>query len=344
MVRSGHARQGRSVRLARMAIDDVRSHPADMRRMFPRGVASARQLMAVGIPERTVYNRCRSGGPWQRPLPGIIVLHNGQPTEEQLLQAALLLAGPGAMLTGLVACRRYGLRRGPRILRETGPCPAHLLIDHGRHRRDAGLVHIERTIRLPTPWLRDGFPLAPPHRACTDALRRLTDAREMVELLADAVQRGLTTIGALSEEIEAGSRRGTADPRQVLRDVRDGVRSAAERDAKRLLTRSTVLPTASWDVEVRDPAGRLLGVADCWFDDVCLDWEMDSTEFHLSPADHDRTVRRAAAFTAAGAVVLPVKPRDVMTDGRTQLRLLEQTYRSAATRPRPRLTARSRRS
>lgn len=66
-----------------------------LRSRFPHGVASARQLMAAGVPERTIYNRCRSGGPWQRPLPGIIVLSDGALTAEQMLFAAVLLAGEG---------------------------------------------------------------------------------------------------------------------------------------------------------------------------------------------------------------------------------------------------------
>lgn len=243
------------------------------------------------------------------------------------------------MITGLVACQRFGMRRGPRALRDPMPSTVHLLAPHGRQRRDVGFVHIERTTRLPVAQFWDGLPFATPTRACMDAARRLDDTREITELFSDAVQRGLTTVGELWAEMEQGSRRGTADPRQMLRDVRDGVRSAAEGDAKRLLARSAVLPPALWNAEVRDASGRLLGIADCWFDDVCLVWEIDSTEWHLSPADHDRSVRKAAAFAAAGAVVVPAKPGDVSRDGRTQLRLLEAAYTSAATRPRPRLTA-----
>ncbi len=53
-----------------------------------------------------------------------------------------------------------------------------------------------------------------------------------------------------------------------------------------------------------------LGIADCWLDDVAMVWEIESTEWHLSPEDHDRTVERAAAFTAAGAIYTAIEAEE----------------------------------
>jgi hypothetical protein len=314
----------------------------DLRSRFPHGVATARQLEACGVPQRTTYQRCRPGGPWQRPLPGIIVMSSGRVTEDQVVTAALLLGGPDAMVSGIEACRRYGLRRGPAALRRAGPpLEVELVLPHGRQVRGVGFVHVERTHRMPEPRMHGGFPLVPPERALLAAARRLHDYREIAELFSEAVQRGLTTVGALWTEMELGSRRGTANPRAVLREVGEGVRSAAELDAKKLLARAG-LPPAVWNVEVHDARGRLLGVADCWFDDVALAWEIDSTEWHLSPADHDRTVRRAAAFGAAGAIVFPSKPGDVRRAGAAVIAQLRAAHAHAATRPRPAVTIRQR--
>ena len=148
-----------------------------------RGVIKARRLVELGVPERTVYARCRDGGPWQRLLPGIILLSNGPPTSEQLLSAALLHAGPGAMITGLHACRRQGVLRGP----SPSLGLVHLLVDHRKQPNSSGFAVVERTHRLPAPAMVDGFPMTPVARACMDAARRLRARGDVTELLADAV-------------------------------------------------------------------------------------------------------------------------------------------------------------
>src|SRR5205823_2103173 len=144
----------------------------------------------------------------------------GVPTPEQYTLAALLLCGPDALVTGLEACRRHGIRRGPVRATESNGSPpeVHVLIPATRQVRSVGYVHVERTNRLPAPIVRGGIPLAPVARACIDAARRLSRPGDVTELLADAVQRGLCPIGALAEEIEDTTRRGTAIPRSVLQD------------------------------------------------------------------------------------------------------------------------------
>lgn len=309
---------------------------AALRTAFPTGVATARQLMALGVPQRTVYHRCLDGGPWRRLLPGVVLLSNGSPTIDQLLHAALLLGGPGAVITGLHACRKQGLRRGP--VGRAGPTDVAILVPAGRQVRSVGFVHVERTNRMPDPVLRDGMPLAPVVRACLDAARRTATAGEITELLSDAVQRGLCTVAALAVELREGSRRGTAMPTRVLADLAAGVRSAAERDARRLWQRHG-LPEAQWNVPVHGPDGALIGIADCWVDDLAVVWEIESSQWHMSPEDHDRTVERAARFVAAGAVYIATKPKRVSTAGAEVAETLRRTCAGAATRPRPPLRA-----
>lgn len=306
-----------------------------LRISFPGGVATARQLVAAGIPERTVYNRCRDGGPWRRLLPGVVLLGNGEPTLDQLVRAALLFGGPSALLTGVEACRRHGLRRGPaRPTAHRGLTKIAILVPASRQLRSTGFVEVSRTSRMPPPDIRDGIPLAPIVRACADAVRSLESAAEITELMSDAVQRGLCTVAALAAELAEGSRRLTATPAEVLRDVADGVRSAAERDAKRLWARSG-LPEPWWNAPVYAPDGTLLGKADCWLDDVAMAWEIESSQWHMSPADHDYTVERAATFVAAGVVYVASKPKKILRSGPEVLAMLRATYGQAAARPRP---------
>jgi hypothetical protein len=316
-----------------------RRRSARLRGAFPTGVAAVRDLVTQGVPERTAYQRCLEGGPWQRVLPGIVLLFTGQPTVDQLVHAALLLGGPDAMVTGVEACRRHGLRRGPVRRGDTGRPEIHVLVPASRQVRSVEFVHVERTRRLPIPVLREGVPLAPLVRACTDTARRVRSAGEVTELFSDAVQRRMCTVAALWTELGSGTRRGTAIPRAVLADLSSGVRSAAERSAKKLWP-STGLPEPWWNAEVFDAHGRSLGIADCWLDDVAMVWEIESSEWHLSPADHEYTVRRAAMFTAAGALYVASKPKMVLNDSAAVRATLRAVYTQAAARPRPALTAR----
>lgn len=308
--------------------------PTTVRATTPGDVIHARQLISMDVPERTIYHRCLPGGPWRRLLPGVIMLHNGPPTERQLIAAALIYGGSDSLVTGLRACRWHGVRRGPA---PTGRA-VHLLVPARRQLRAFEYVTIERTTRVPDPVVRDGVPLAPVARACIDAARRLSDPGDVTELLADAVQRGLCDVAGLHKELAAGSRRGTAVPRAVLAQVDGGARSAAERDAQRLWP-STGLPTPIWNASIYDGQGRLLGVADGWCDEVALAWEIDSVEFHLSPADYARTTERAARMAAEGVLVVPTLPSRLRRDRAGVVAELRSAYRSAANRPRPPLRA-----
>ena len=88
-----------------------------------------------------------------------------------------------------------------------------------------------------------------------------------------------------------------------------------------------------------DADDTLLGIVDCWVDGVAMVWEIESTEWHLSPLDHDYTVERAALFTAAGAAYTATKPRKMRLDERTVIEQLKAIHAHATARPRPPLRA-----
>lgn len=293
------------------------------------GVVTARALVALGVPESTVYHRCRYGGPWQRLAPGIVLMTTGHPTTGQLVTAALLHGGQDAVLTGLEACRRHGVQRGP-----APQPPLHVLVPHERQVRSASYIQVERSRRMPAALVRGGVPLAPVPRAVIDAARRLRDAREITELIADPVQRGLCTVAHLGIELSECGRRGSATPRRILREVGAGVRSAAEADAKRLWRRSG-LPEPWWNAPVHDLSGRFLGIADAWFDEVALAWEINSLAWHLNPIGYEREQERTARFVTAGVPVLPTQSARLHSDDRTVINELRAAYEHAASRPRP---------
>lgn len=300
--------------------------------LFADGVAKATELMHIGLTSNTVYSRCRPGGPWQRLLPGVLLLSSATPTRLQLARAALCYAGPEAILTGHDALQLLGLKSA----QPSGP--VHVLIPLRQQIRSDSNIQVERTTRMPNPLMRKGLLTAPVTRAVLDTARRLTSLDRARALIAEAVQRQFTKPEELRAELERGSNRGSALPRKVLVEISDGVRSAAEAWARTLVKKAD-LPTPQWNVPICTSCGTLLGVVDAWWDDVGLVWEIDSYEFHLSPKAYAATLKRHSKLTAAGLVVVHTVPARLRREPRVVLEELRQAYEHAAARPRPPVTA-----
>lgn len=296
-----------------------------------RGAIRVATLGELGVSSRTAYRRCQVGGPWQRLLPGILLLTNALPTRQQLVDAALLYGGQGAQVTGLEACRRHGLTNLP------GHYGVHLLVPEERRLHSTAYVTVERTKHLPQPVIRDDVPLAPLARAVLDAARRIKHHEPVRALLTEAVQRGRVPPQWLVHELETGSQRGTAVPRAVLKDITAGARSVAEIDAMRVWER-TGLPEPAWNVPLTDQDGNHLGTPDAWFAEVGLAWEIDSYEFHFHRGDYAETINRNARYAAAGIVVLQTLPTRLRTEPETVARELTAAYDAARSRGTPRRT------
>ena len=131
-----------------------------------RGVLSRTQALASGLSRETVRHRIRTGGPWQRLLPGIYLTATGQPTSEQMRIAAVLYGGPESAVTGRSALRNYGIRpEEARIV--------DLLVPASRSLAGSGFVSVHRTWRLPEYWICDGpVRFAPAERAVADTVDR----------------------------------------------------------------------------------------------------------------------------------------------------------------------------
>jgi hypothetical protein len=307
----------------RCAVED-----AALSHHFPSGVAPREALIELGMSHSTISARCRPGKPWQRPIPGVIVFSNGTLTRQQLRRAALVHAGPDAVLTGIEAARMHGVKRLPADQR------VHVLIPHRSGVSSWGFATVERTLHLPEPVEIDGLPVAPLARALFDAARRMTRLDEVRAMIADAVQRGLCDPRDLKREIAEGSTIGSALPRRVVHEMDAGIRSAAEAWARTVVKRSR-LPEPKWNARVYDATGELLGVPDAYWEEVGLALEVDSLEFHLGPADYERTVRKHTRLTAAGVVVLHVLPSHLRDKALTVINDLRRAYDQAAGRPPP---------
>lgn len=303
----------------------ARIDPSTLAALAPGRVVTVLELVAAGMSRGTIARRVQEGR-WQRLAPGVILLQSGQPSRGQLIAAARLHGGPGAVITGVDAVRHHGLRRLPDLE------VIHTLIPRERRRVSAGLVHIERTARMPNPVTRGSTTVAPCDRAITDTLRLCTDVDDVRALATEAVQTRRTTVARLRAELAAGNQRGSALARRVLDEVEDGIRSAAEGWARTLHARSS-LPPVLWNPRLYLPNGRYLGSPDAYFEDVGLAWESDSLEFH--PDWEDDTARRRADFIRAGVLVVHHRPRRFLSEPERIVEELWSHLRLAATRPVP---------
>jgi hypothetical protein len=284
------------------------------------GVISATALRSLGV--SNPWRRCEPGGPWQRMHPGVVLLHNGPPTRDQQVTAALLRAGPGAVLTGAEACRRHGL---PATGQEI-----HVLVP-GRSAGSGRLI-VERASPMPASREAGGFPVVSVERAVVDACRRLRSADAATALVAAAVQRGRCTPESLTLEART-NRYGAKLVRDVLKEL-GRAESVAERDARRL-SRRIRLTTPHWNVTIADADGLVIGRPDAWFDDVGLAWEIDSKAFHFGPRDYERTLARNSRYAAAGILVLQTLPARLRDSPEAVARELRKAHGAAAARPRP---------
>lgn len=264
------------------------------------------QIITCGMTEGALRARIRSGGPWQRLLPGVYLAVTGTPTADQRDMAGLLYAGPGSIITAAAALRRLGLK-GPRI------DVVDILVPAARRRQNAGFVRVLRTTRMPEQACISGqIRFAMAVRAVADAARTLKDLGEVRAVVADSVQRRWCRVTELAEELRRGPVTGSAHFRRVLAEVADGIRSTAEGDLRDLVRRAG-LPMPMFNARLY--AGKaLIAVADAWWPDAAVAVEVDSREWHLSPGDWERTLRRHARLTAHGILVLHFTPKQIRTE------------------------------
>jgi hypothetical protein len=297
---------------------------------WQQGVVTRAQASAGGLTASGLQHRIRRTGPWQRILPGVYLTATGQASQQQLQIASLLYAGPESLITGPAALANYRIQsRASRLV--------DVLIPATSKRSSCGFVMIRRTRRMPTSAVCDGpIRFAPPERAVADTARALADRVEARAVIASAVQRGQCTVAQLAAELRDGPIRGSANLRAVLEEVVAGIRSVPEGDLRRLIIRAG-LPRPLYNARLY--LGQVfLAQPDAWWPEFGVAVEVDSREWHLSPADWEQTMARHRRMSAAGAIVVHVSPRQL----RDRSGLIEADLAAAlrAGRPLPAITTR----
>jgi len=225
-----------------------------------------------------------------------------------------------------VALLHHGLR-SPEVL-ET----IDVLVPAGRQRHSTGFVRLHRTKRLPPRFEASGpVRLVPAARAVADTTRLLTDVRAVRAVVADAVQRGRCTVLELAGELRGGPIRDSATFRSVLAEVAEGIRSTAEGDLRNLI-RTARLPMPLFNASLY-AGDAFIASPDAWWPEAGVAAEVDSYEWHLSPADADRTRKRHDVMCAVGILPLHFSPRQIRREPAEVVRIIRDALDSGLQRP-----------
>jgi hypothetical protein len=283
------------------------------------------QALACGMTPGAVRHQTRAGGPWQRLMPGTYLAATGTPTTEQREIAALVHGGEGSVITGSAALRRH------RIPAPDSPFIT-ILIPARRRIQNADFVRVWRSTRIPRFVLDDhGVRIVFAARAVADTARDLGSLREVRAVVANAVQSRVCTISELAEELEHVPRRNSALLRQAIAEVREGVRSTIEAEFRDLILHAG-LPVPMFNASVFD--GRtFIAKPDAWWPEAGVAAEVDSREWHLSPADWERTTSRHTAMTEHGILVLHFTPSAIRTESGTVVTKIRNALDAGLARP-----------
>lgn len=295
-------------------------------------VISRQQVLAGGLTQAALTHRIRPGGPWKRLLPGIYLAQTGRPTAAQKEIAALLHAGPGGVLTGPAALRLLGITSAEPELFD-------VLVPVNQGPASVSFVAIHRTARMPRYIQQGARSYAMPARALADTARAMTDLREVRALIAGAIQRGDSSLGVLTIELREGGRPGSGLLRQVLGEAADGVRSVVEGEFRDLIKRAR-LPAPMFNASLYAADGGFIAVVDAWWPDAGVAAEVDSRQWHLRPADWERTMGRHDLLISHGILVLHFSPAQIREEPATVVANVADALSAGRQRPALTITAR----
>jgi len=283
------------------------------------------QALANGLTTAALRHKLRPEGPWTAVLPGVYVLGSGELTAVQREVAAVLYAGRGCVVTGLAALRQHGIDVP---ISEV----VDVLIPESMKRRSVEYVHIRRTRKMPKEfWRVGGIRYAPAARAVADAVWGKADGRAVTALVAAAVQQRRCTVRELASELRAGPKQGSVALRSALAEVADGIRSVTEADLRRLI-KTSGLPEPMYNPSLF-VGGEFLASPDAWWPDAGVVVEVDSREWHFSPADWERTQVRHARMSTHGILVLHYTPRRIRSDPAGVVQEIRKALEAGRRRP-----------
>jgi len=258
-----------------------------------RGVASRAALLSAGFSQFRIRSALR-GGRWQSALPGVIVLHNGPVSADQLRRCALTYAGPHSYLSHLSAAVMRGLR-------VRAADQMHVTIPHSQHPRSHGFVIVHQSLRDCRLERQGDLRWSEPARTVVDVAAMLPSRDDVRALVSDAVQRRLVSVKQLQAEAGSVPRRGSRWLLEAIDDVSAGTRSMGESRFRRAVRRAG-LPEPAWNVTIDTLYGPV--ILDALWREAGVAVEVDGARWHLDAAAWEAVQRRQNAVQVSGVLVL----------------------------------------
>jgi hypothetical protein len=289
--------------------------PADSKRLldFQHGVIARWQAPAIGLLPAVIDTQLRHGR-WQPLYRGVYAAYTGVPPRESVLWAAVLRAGPGAVLSHHTAAELDGLIDLPSSV-------IHVTVGHDRRvrlsadeqRGPAPRIAFHRTRRLDT--IRHPA-RTPPRSRIEETILDLTELSptfdEVLSWLCKGCGRRLVTPQLIHA---AAGRRGRIrwrdDILSALPVIADGVHSPLEYRYVRGVERAHGLPTAQRQsrISTASPACRSRYL-DSHYRAFGVVVELDGRADHRAE-DRWRDIRRDNANATAGILTLRFNWADV---------------------------------
>lgn len=263
-----------------------------------RGVIGRRQALGSGLAADSIETMLRTGR-WRRLHRGVYATFTGEPSRESLLWAALVRAGPDAMLSHQTAAELFGLTR------EGDPDgPIHVTVPReGSHPRGIDGVVVHRAGRA--AQARHPYFLPPRTSVEVTVVDLAASARSSDEAsswLYRATGTWLTGPDRLREAIrQRPAMRWRAELLSSLTTGGDGVRSALELRYVRDVERAHALPEATRQAQVvRSGRTRYL---DNLYEAYRVCVELDGLAAH-PPGERWRDLHRDNAGAVEGILTL----------------------------------------
>lgn len=259
------------------------------------GVVTATQAVRAGLSRTVVRSRVRSGR-WQRLHHGVYATFSGDPSRTAVLWAAVLYAGPGAVLSHRTAAELGRLVDEPSDL-------IHVSIPADRRVSPApGLVlHISKRAREAVHPAR-----LPPQTRVEETVLDLADSARTIDdavgWITRALGRRLTTQTRLRDALAVRQRiRWRRELTELLSPDKSGLMSVLERRYLRHVERPHGLPPGTRQARVRH--GDRTEYRDILYEHFATCVELDGQLAHPSEARW-RDIRRDNAVAADGGVTL----------------------------------------
>lgn len=260
-------------------------------------VVSRRQLLSAGVSRNTITAKVRQGR-WRQIHLGVYRIIPGEVTWEARLWAAVLYAGPGALLSHQTAAEVLGLTDGSSL-------PIQLTVPAARRVRAPQGVAVHYSSFDYPRWrpLRG----VPPHTFYADTVIDLVAAAENLDDVVAWVSRAVTKNMASAAELKAAAAaRRRFRWRDRINDVIDQVAGGShfplEFRYDRDVERAHGLPAAVKQAKFTKPDGTN-GFRDRYYEKYGLIVELDGREYHQEEQRARDRARDNEAAASTGATL-----------------------------------------